>query len=784
MRSVGLITSWRDNYGSVLQCYATRSYIRSLGLHCDVFYEDNKGIERYKHYLKRALFLGVRSLRSKEFYSKYKIMKNNAMHASTKIEKASWNLINDFAESKLQPKGVDYDLLEQLAASDEYIAFIAGSDQIWNAQEPMNPVCFLSFAPNHKKVALTPSFGTDDIAKFNKRDFKKHISQFAHLSVREETGADIIKSLTGKTVERLPDPSILLTPEQWRFFADKGCKRDVPYILLHFLDEPSKSAVEFVKQVQQQTNYDVVIFAYDHQELNGINNVFFVDGAPEDYVTLIDNAAYVCTDSFHTSLFSIYLDSPFYTFERVYKNIAPQSSRLHTLLRLYGYELRFIAKATTADVKQLLQLELHSCHAKLNEERQRIEAYLKKALQVSTYETHAEPNIKDRTDCTGCGACVAACPQKAISFKNDSLYAYAVPVVDETKCIHCGSCEKICLNDLHGTRSKFVEKKAYIAYNADPGMRNKSASGGVFSAIAQQFIKDGGVVFGVKLDFRDDQVKVQHEKAETIQELMPLLNSKYVQSDCSNSYPMVRRYLNQGRKVLFSGTSCQVKSLYNYLGKDHEKLYTVDLICHGVPGWHMFQTYVAYLEKKHQGKMVDFSFRKKRKCGTFYVMTAELKTKNGQKTIEIELKDSAYYRMFMSGNSYREACYRCEYATIDKPADITLGDYYEAKDDYPELFDGTVQSLKIEDGLSCVITHTAEGESLLASVSTRLGVIPADIYKAQKSHPQLCRPSMYSQDRKQYFDIYKHGGYYQIEKFLARRDALKSGLKAMLRKKS
>ena len=782
MKSVGLITSWRENYGSVLQCYATKKYIKDLGFHCDLFYEDNKGIERYKHYLKRALFLASRSLRSKEFHYKYKAMKDNASHASSKIETVSWELIRDFAENKLQPRGVDYALLKRLAYSDEYIAFLAGSDQIWNAQEPMNPLCFLSFAPNHKKIALAPSFGTNDIAKFNKRDFKRNISSFAHLSVREDAGVEIVRQLVGETVERLHDPSILLTPEQWRCFADKGCKRERPYIMLHFLDEPSKSAVAFVEQIKHQTNYDVVIFAYDHQEFKKTDNVFFVNGTPEDYVSLIDNATYVCTDSFHTTLFSIYLDSAFYTFERLYKKTTSQSSRLHTLLKLYNYGERFIATDADVNFEQLLQLELHSCSEMLHEERCRIEHYLKETLNVQENVTHNTPDLKDRTDCTGCGACVAVCPKRAISYVNDPLYGYAVSVVNDAECVHCGLCENVCQKRLLRPTENQNEKKAYIAYNADPIMRMKSASGGVFSAIAQKFIEDGGVVFGAKLDFSSDLVSVHHSAAETIEELIPLLNSKYVQSQCSEVYPALKEYLNKGRKVLFSGTSCQVKALYNYLGKEYENLYTVDLICHGVPGESMFQAYIKYVEEKYHGKVADFSFRKKRENGSFYVMTVELEQGEKKKSIEIEMKQSSYYRMFMAEDIYREACYRCEYATIEKPADITLGDYYEANDDYPELFVGSVSSLKIEQGISCVITHNSVGEMLLQNSNQRLVIIPADLLKAQRSHSQLRKPSMFSLDRSRYFSMYRNGGYGKIERFISKRDKLKDGMKRMLGK--
>lgn len=123
MKSVGLITSWRDNYGSVLQCYATRTYVEKQGYHCDVLYEENKGIERYQHYVKRFLFLGSRMIQFPELFKKYKIMKNNAIHSSNKIRKESLNQIKSFTDEYLQPKGCGYKLLKILAHSDESSGF-------------------------------------------------------------------------------------------------------------------------------------------------------------------------------------------------------------------------------------------------------------------------------------------------------------------------------------------------------------------------------------------------------------------------------------------------------------------------------------------------------------------------------------------------------------------------------------------------------------------------------------------------------------------------------------
>ncbi len=777
MKSVGLITSWKYNYGSVLQCYATRKTVEKLGFNCELIYERNRGIARYRQKILRMAHLAIKSVGCRNFYKAYKRYKRSAAKDASKISQKSADHISFFAQTELQPRPCSHRLLKQIGKSDKYIKFIAGSDQIWSPSAALNPICFLTFAPDEKKIALAPSFGSDFVPKFNRRQLAKYIKHFPVLSAREMGGVKIIKELTQRDAIRLPDPSIMLTSDEWRNFASCGKTVDKPYVFVHFLNKPSSRATEILRELSKGTDYKIIVFAYPHNEFDNIANVEFVDGSPKDYINLIDKATLVLSDSFHTSVFSIYMKTPFLTFERDYNGIASQSSRLETLLDLYNYSDRYIPNIDKRDLSMLLELPLNDCEAVISAEREKIINYISNALDV---ESSKHSKLKDDYSCTGCGACVAACPKNAIKFVSHPTYDYLIPKIDEAECIECGLCEKICNGK--AIRHHF-QNEAYIAYNMNSELRKKSASGGAFSAIATRIIAEGGAVVGATITFDNDNISVQHKVARSREELLPILNSKYVQSDCSEIYPIVKDLLKSNKKVLFSGTSCQVDALYRYLGNiKANNLYTVDLICHGVPGIGVFRAYIKYLEHKNKCKITDFSFRKKTGSTNFYLINISAKKDDENICIEIPMRKSSYYSFFMSADTYRESCYNCPYSTIDKPSDITLGDYYEAQVDYPELFDGTVAKLDMSKGVSSIIIHSEKGKELFADAMNDIWHYQVDPLRVQASHAELCKPQTYTSNRKKFFEMYKKAGFSKIERHFKRRVAIKSFIKKLLRR--
>ena len=165
-------------------------------------------------------------------------------------------------------------------------------------------------------------------------------------------------------------------------------------------------------------------------------------------------------------------------------------------------------------------------------------------------------NIKSKSQCCGCSACFNICPKDAVEMKEDE-YGFRYPVINEEKCINCGLCEQKC-PILKGQESN-NNPIAFACINKDESIRKKSSSGGIFSLVADYILENNGVVFGAAFD---DKFDVKHIYAENREELSKLRGSKYVQSSIGKSYREAKEFLDNGRKVLFTGTPCQIEGLF------------------------------------------------------------------------------------------------------------------------------------------------------------------------------------------------------------------------------
>lgn len=217
----------------------------------------------------------------------------------------------------------------------------------------------------------------------------------------------------------------------------------------------------------------------------------------------------------------------------------------------------------------------------------------------------------DKKNCCACGACMNVCPKDAIRMEEDE-YGFLYPQIDETKCVQCGACKKVCA--YQNEQVKNAPIKCYAAVNKNKSELMKSASGGIFAAMATSVLKEGGVVFGAALDFEDGHAHPHHVAVRELSQLYRLQGSKYVQSAIENTYMEAKKELDSGKKVLFSGTPCQIAGLYGYLRKEYENLCTVDVICHGVPSARMFDDFLQNETKKRNAKSVkNYIFRDKKK---------------------------------------------------------------------------------------------------------------------------------------------------------------------------
>ena len=272
--------------------------------------------------------------------------------------------------------------------------------------------------------------------------------------------------------------------------------------------------------------------------------------------------------------------------------------------------------------------------------------------------------INNKKDCCGCHACSNACPKQCITMQADKE-GFLYPIVDKETCIDCGLCEKVCpvINQSEPRKPLHV----YAAYNRNENIRMQSSSGGIFTLLAEAIINEGGVVFGAKFD---KDWNVVHDYTETIEGIAAFRGSKYVQSTIGNTYSQAKKYLQAGRKVLFSGTPCQIAGLKKYLRKEYDNLLTVDIICHGVPSPKVWSMYLNETTEK-QG-ITFISMRDKRNSWKKYNIT--IKTKKS--TITKHAYECAYIKGFLSNLYLRPSCHSCPAKLNKSNSDITIADFW------------------------------------------------------------------------------------------------------------
>ena len=310
-----------------------------------------------------------------------------------------------------------------------------------------------------------------------------------------------------------------------------------------------------------------------------------------------------------------------------------------------------------------------------------------------------------KEECTGCGACVDCCPKGCISLCPDQN-GFVLPVVDKNQCINCKLCEKVC-PDFKVSEIGNQIRNCQYAINPDRAVTDHSTSGGVFYELAKHVIEDGGVVFGAAWT---EKYQLRHICATTLDELKPLMGSKYVQSDCTGVYSSVKNYLKEGKRVLFVGTPCQVAGLKKFIGQGNENLLLVDILCHGVPSQKLFDQWVDEEEAKN-GKIVFLKFRDKKKYGWQHCLTY-VTEKNGRIIRHDVLPAfNPYYHLFMTGYTLRDSCYACRYACEERVGDITLGDYWGA------AANKAINYLDMKNGVSLVLCNTEKGTQAVHNLS-------------------------------------------------------------------
>lgn len=351
-------------------------------------------------------------------------------------------------------------------------------------------------------------------------------------------------------------------------------------------------------------------------------------------------------------------------------------------------------------------------------------------------------------DCSGCGACTCVCPVQCINLKLNKE-GFFVPVIDTLKCIGCGKCVKNCPSHASFNYNYTATKiEAYSFTISDSKILKESSSGGAFTAIAKEILNRNGIVFGAEFD---ENFNVAHIGVEKVENLYRLRGSKYVESCTNNTYLKAKESLKRGQIVLYVGTPCQIAGLYASLeNKEYENLYTIDLLCHGVPSISLFKSYLDYLESKY-GKVVFYSFRDKTKFGWGNWGSFVYRNKKGKKRKKnFVVATDYFYSLYFKECNFRESCYKCKYAKIPRIADISIGDCWGIEKIDP------VSDLK--NGVSLIVVNNAKGKKLVASCFQNETLKLVDTEIMMKNNQTLTCPTKRPESRNTfYYDFEKYG---------------------------
>lgn len=309
---------------------------------------------------------------------------------------------------------------------------------------------------------------------------------------------------------------------------------------------------------------------------------------------------------------------------------------------------------------------------------------------------------KYETKCTGCGACVNVCPVHAIKLVERNGY-FLFPEIDQSKCTHCGLCLKKCPAAVprHEPSARSGEEVAYGCYVKDDEIRAKSASGGVFQALARKVLSEGGAVCGARFV---DEYKVEHVVIEREADLAPLICTKYVQSDPKNVYREIAQLLANGRTVLFVGTPCQVAAVKSVVGPNVANLLTVDLFCAGVPPYGLLKNHLEYIAGD-VSRVTRVRFRDKNPTGW---KECRLSFDFDSCTYSKAWRDDTYLRGFLEYLTIRKSCGKCSYAKFPRQGDLSIGDLWTIAERDLMWMD--------DKGVSAVIVNTGKGAQLFDGI--------------------------------------------------------------------
>lgn len=743
---IGILTLFHGNYnwGGVLQGYALKTFIESNfpDTKVDILIYQGQNIV-YKSKIKQVLQYSpidiVKKVRGK--------LKSNDTADYRKDLERRYELFRDFMEQNTT-NPVAYNDETLVEAAKKYDCLIVGSDQVWNPNVGQAGFFLETVSDECKKISYAASIARDSLSGHERSVMLPLIKKFDAVSVREKTAKNIIEGLSKGEIgaTEVLDPVMLLSTDDWNALAQKS---SVNYEGKYALAFCFSESLEYRNQITEYCKENglelkFIPFAkgdYIASDEKGEAERIY-DVGPYEFVNLFKNSECIFTDSFHGSVFSIIFKKNFCVFERDKKSKTSKNSRLYDLLDKFELSDRMVNESISLNEvmrKEIDYLNIDSLHKQYKKDSVDFLARELTTCPTKTFTKKVHVADLEPEMCCGCEVCVTQCPKKCIEMKRDNNGFY-FPVVDESLCIRCGKCLGTCTTNI--SRDVDILPKAFVGYHRDSKIRANSSSGGLFYALASKILLQGGCVYGAAYS---EDLEVQHCRVADLDGLSRLMTSKYVQSRTEDVFLQVLEDLKSGRKVLFSGTPCQVAAMHGFIKDENlrQGLILVDFICHGVPSPGVWQSYLEYLKERNKSDILAVSFRDKCKGWHDFHFSAEFK----RKTLRESHETNAYMRSFLSDKNIRKSCYQCAFKDGNYCSDITLGDAWKIEKDKPEWAD--------DAGTSLFVARSSKGFELLNDLGTVFEYIETDYDKWTQYNPSLVKSTNMPMGRKAFFEDYQ-----------------------------
>lgn len=358
----------------------------------------------------------------------------------------------------------------------------------------------------------------------------------------------------------------------------------------------------------------------------------------------------------------------------------------------------------------------------------------------------------NKEKCCGCAACLNICPTGAITWTQNKE-GFGEPVIDSKKCVDCGLCRKVCPYE-QSTVGKDAVPQIYAAVHKNPEVVKNSSSGGVFTALSDWILSQGGVVYGVA--YGQDH-EISYCRCEDRQHRDQMRGSKYVQCNADSIYSQVEQDLKDNRYVMFTGTPCQnygLKRCMEMKKVETKRLYTCENICHGGSSPLVWKTYLKYIRKKvlKGKKIVSFSMRSKKTA--WQKQFLDCITEHGDES-KVLNHTASWNKLYSTTYPMRQSCFQCPFTSYLRLSDITTADYWN--------IENAKTGIDYSQGVSLVLVNTPKGKDWFEQCGKDLVVRPSTKKACWQIH--LEKPTVYTEKRKQFWKEFAQNPEHTVQKY-------------------